>query len=115
MPGSCRRPNKASARAETDRLAAGGRALGLPRLDTSALDTTVEIECAVDQGAVAFWLQREGRPICREAIADLRLGSQLLYLSTQEFSPGVEIATRNAAAHGSRRFALKSVTVRSAL
>jgi hypothetical protein len=69
----------------------------------------------VDQGSVAFWLQCEGRPLCRESIADLGLGSRLLYLSTPEFSAGVKIATRNAAAHGSSRFALKSVTVRSAL
>jgi SAM-dependent methyltransferase len=90
-------------------------ALGLPRLEASAAETTVEIDCTVDQGSVAFWLQCEGRPLCRESIADLGLGSRLLYLSTPEFSAGVKIATRNAAAHGSSRFALKSVTVRSAL
>lgn len=84
-------------------------------LGMSGRDTTVKIECTVDRGSVAFWLQRDGRAISREGIADLRLGSHLIYLSTQELAIGVQIATRNASAHGRSVFSLKSITVRPAL
>ena len=76
---------------------------------------TVEIVCTVQSGTVGFALERDGRFISREVMAEARTGNQLVYVSTATFGPGISLAARNTSALGLSRFKIESISLRSTL
>lgn len=76
---------------------------------------TVEVDCTIWSGSVGFTLVRAGKNISREAYAESRAGSQLLYLSTDGYGDDVQLSTRNVSALGSAQYTINSVTIRQSL
>ncbi len=76
---------------------------------------TVDVECAIEAGAISFTLAKDGRAVSREIVAEARIGSQLLHLVTPAFEEGVRLVARNGSALGGGRFQVMAVTIRPTL
>jgi hypothetical protein len=76
---------------------------------------TAEIVCSVQSGTIALAFERGGHRVSREILAEARTGTQLLYLSTSVFGPGIRLTVRNGSALGSSRLRIKSISLRPSL
>ena len=110
--GPVQGPRRTDAVVITPGLWRDGDAISLPSYGPLA---TVEIDCAIAAGSIGFTLMRGGKNISREAYAESRVGSQLLYLPTDTYGEGVSLCSRNVSALGAARYVINSVTVRQTL
>jgi hypothetical protein len=76
---------------------------------------TAEIICTVESGTIGFALERNGQFVSRKILAEARTGTQLLYVSTSTFGPGIGLTARNTSALGPSRLKIESISLRPTL
>lgn len=73
---------------------------------------TAEIICSVETGTIGLAFERNGQHVSREVFAEARTGTQLLYVTTSAFGPGVSLTARNGSALGASRLTIDSISLR---
>jgi hypothetical protein len=76
---------------------------------------TAEIICSVESGTIGLVFERNGQFVSREVLAEARAGTQLLYVTTSAFGPGVKLTVRNGSALGPSRLKIESISLRPEL
>jgi len=85
----------------------------LPKQEKS--NVTLEIRCTIENGAVGFVIEKDGKFISREVTVDAGASDKLVYLATDQFGDGSFLSTRNACGFGKSKFSIESLTLRNRL
>ena len=73
---------------------------------------TAEIICSVETGTIGLAFERNSQHVSREVFAEALTGTQLLYVTTSAFGPGVSLTARNGSALGASRLTMNSISLR---